>query len=537
MTPDMTNDAQTRPLGAYFRVNHKDLVAMHSAIAEVGTLYATARVHEGWRRPGTKGLIKQSDQMIGGHAFAIVAFDAEGFWIQNSWGTDWGLDGFGRVSYDDWLTNGSDVWVARLGAPIHVHAGGLAVTKSGVSGSTESVGIADLRPHIVSLGNDGRLRPGGAYGTNEADVAAVFDHFKERSKTWTKKRLLLYAHGGLVPEASAIQRLADYRKALLDQEVYPISFIWHSDFMSVLVDILQDVLNRRAPEGFIDRAKDFMLDRLDDLLEPVARAIGGKAQWDQMKQNAIGATTLDETDDQGKRTRGGAWIALEHIANLMQSDPTVEVHVVGHSAGAIFQGPIVKLLTSKGTISGGILDGETGYGLKVATVTMWAPACTIDLFKGCYLPAIKSRSIGKFALFDLSDPTEQDDDCKGIYHKSLLYLVSNAFEATQRVPWSGQPGTPLLGMEKFVKSDPEIAAAFVGRGHRADLVLSPNTNDPEKGNGSTSQHHGGFDSDSATVRSTFKRVVGEFDASRRMRLAPLGAELRDRRQSVAAVRR
>src|SRR5262249_35925600 len=41
-------DALRRPLGAYLRVNHKDLVAMHSAMTEVGILYATAQVHEGW---------------------------------------------------------------------------------------------------------------------------------------------------------------------------------------------------------------------------------------------------------------------------------------------------------------------------------------------------------------------------------------------------------------------------------------------------------------------------------------------------------
>ena len=45
---ERTVDALERPLGAYFRVNHKDLVAMHSAITEVGILYATASVHEGW---------------------------------------------------------------------------------------------------------------------------------------------------------------------------------------------------------------------------------------------------------------------------------------------------------------------------------------------------------------------------------------------------------------------------------------------------------------------------------------------------------
>ena len=47
-------EALRRPLGAYFRVNHKDLVAMHAAMTEVGILYATAQVHEGWQNVGTR---------------------------------------------------------------------------------------------------------------------------------------------------------------------------------------------------------------------------------------------------------------------------------------------------------------------------------------------------------------------------------------------------------------------------------------------------------------------------------------------------
>ena len=38
LTEARTADAMRRPLGAYFRVNHKDLVAMHSALAEVEIL-------------------------------------------------------------------------------------------------------------------------------------------------------------------------------------------------------------------------------------------------------------------------------------------------------------------------------------------------------------------------------------------------------------------------------------------------------------------------------------------------------------------
>lgn len=87
-TPDPTldvkrsADALARPLGAYFRVNHKDLVAMHAAINEVGVLYATARVHQGWQevRQGDEAIAYRPG-VIGGHAFAIVGYDRRGFWI------------------------------------------------------------------------------------------------------------------------------------------------------------------------------------------------------------------------------------------------------------------------------------------------------------------------------------------------------------------------------------------------------------------------------------------------------------------------
>ncbi|HEU4393973.1 MAG TPA: C1 family peptidase, partial [Planctomycetota bacterium] len=111
LTGERSCDAAARPLGAYFRVNHRDLVAMHTALAEVGVLYATASVHEGWWDPPADGLIPLSKKLTGGHAFAIVGYDESGLWIQNSWGPRWGKQGFGRVSYDDWMRNGSDVWV------------------------------------------------------------------------------------------------------------------------------------------------------------------------------------------------------------------------------------------------------------------------------------------------------------------------------------------------------------------------------------------------------------------------------------------
>src|SRR5436190_20873473 len=116
-------EALRRPLGAYLRVNHKDVIAMHTAITEVGIMYATATVHDGWDGVERNGMIRYDAQskVTGGHAFAIVAYDKDGFWIQYSLGRDSGRAGYGHINYDDWLAYGTDVWVARLGRRIEFH--------------------------------------------------------------------------------------------------------------------------------------------------------------------------------------------------------------------------------------------------------------------------------------------------------------------------------------------------------------------------------------------------------------------------------
>lgn len=118
VNPARAANAATRPLGAYYRVNTNDLTHMHAALAEVGVLYVSARVHQGWNRVGTDGIVDPNDNMTGGHAFALVGYDEHGFWFQNSWGERWGQRGCGRISYADWLKNGQDAWACRLGVPV-----------------------------------------------------------------------------------------------------------------------------------------------------------------------------------------------------------------------------------------------------------------------------------------------------------------------------------------------------------------------------------------------------------------------------------
>ena len=129
--------------------------------------------------------------------------------------------------------------------------------------------------------------------------------------------------------------------------------------------------------------------------------------------------------------------------------------------------------------------------MRIKTCTLWAPAITTALFRATYLPLVKSGDIGRFALFQLDDRTERDDNCAGIYHKSLLYLVSNAFEDRR--------GEALLGMQKHVDADSAIRALFAST---ADRVIAPTSGLPH-GNPAASEakHHADFDDDEATART------------------------------------
>jgi hypothetical protein len=518
LSAERAASALKRPLGAYYRVNHKDLVAMHCALAEVKILFATAVIHTGWLQPRDAGI--PAGRPLGGHAFAIVAYDRNGFWVQNSWGTAWGEGGLALLSYDDWLENGMDVWVGRLGVPLHLKsAPGAAIATSATAARSAAFTFDDLRSHIVSVGNDGKLRTTGTYASRPEDVRRLFrEDLVAVSRAWRKRRILIYAHGGLVSEASAVQRVAEYRAALLEAEVYPVAFVWKTDFWSTLVNILRDALHRRRPEGAIEKAKEFLLDRLDDALEPLARALGGRAQWAEMKENALLATSAE-----GRAGR----LVLDELTRLAGDDPSVEIHLAAHSAGSIFLAPFTQLLTARGAVSDGPLRSRTGHGVDVGTCTLWAPACTTTLFKQCYLPAIREGAIASFALYNLTDHSERDDDCGGIYNKSLLYLVSHALEETVGVPsvgaTAGVPrGTPLLGMERFVGADDELARLFAGPDSRAELVLAPNNygsdeataGDRQALRASRARHHGDFDDDVPTVRSTLARILGPAAARR-----------------------
>ncbi len=489
LNSERAHDAVRRPLGAYFRVNHRDLVAMHAAISEVGILYASATVHSGWdtvdarsgRIPFHSGV-----KVLGGHAFAIVAYDAHGFWIQNSWSKSWGKGGFGHIRYEDWLKHGTDVWVARLGVPTSAETRSAAPSAAfSVSSQARTFAIEEVRPHVVSLGNDGRLRTTGNIGAGQSQLRKmIHEDLPASTASWKKRRIVLYAHGGLVGEEGAVQRVAEYRQTMMAAECYPLAFVWHSDYWTTLTNMLSEALKLRRPEGVIDAAKDFMLDRLDDALEPIARKLTGKASWDEMKENALAATQSHD---------GGARFIASELALLATQHSNVELHVVGHSAGSILHAPLVRFLTQD-------------CGMPIESVTLWAPACTTSVFEQYYAPVVKAGGVKRFALYTLTDHAERDDHCAHIYRKSLLYLVSHAFEKRARIPLFRPEGEAILGMEKFASRNGALKALL--KEGKAEWVTSPNDRPEGDAGASRATAHGAFDDDKATVLATLARILG-----------------------------
>jgi hypothetical protein len=409
LTLERARSALKFPLGAYYRVDSKDIVAMHAALAEVGILYATAAVHNGWRAVQSDGKVPQGTEMIGGHAFAIVGYDADGFWFQNSWGDAWGCGGFGHISYDDWLANGHDCWVLRLGAEVHskgvlLHDGAPQLVPLAV-GTT----FCELRPHVISVCNNGQPCFSGMFANDDDTIASVFnEHFQSITKDWKTKRILFYAHGGLVSEDAAIARLQAWRQALLERHIYPIFFIWNTDIFSTVKSVLEDALSQPQfmPESNPLPGRTPVL---DDMIEPFARAIG-RPYWEEMKENAFQSATSSS---------GAAVIAARHAMRLTLSED-VEFHFVGHSAGSIFLSLLLQIFCSEGIIQSGPLSGRIGFNVRAETLTLWAPACTIKLFSEVLLPLLKEDRISKFALFTLDDFSEQSDSCLRLYRKSFI---------------------------------------------------------------------------------------------------------------------
>ena len=469
LSVERAKDARKNTIGAYYRIQPR-IADFHAALNETGMIYCSAHTHRGWMRPSKlNGVIPHEKTRMGGHAFAIVGYTSKGFWIQNSWSRRWGKQGLGLWQYEDWLENLMDAWVFSLALPTpqiwHLPPN-QEQNRSGLS-LQASPPRSEIAGHFIHV-DDGRFHTQGRYWSTAEDVRTTAKNLVKNHKDYD--HLLLYAHGGLNSPKDSARRIAAMVETFKDNRIYPYHFMYDTGIMEELKDI---VLRRQSSAE--ERAAGFS-DWTDRLIEWTTR-IPGRALWREMKS---GARLPFEADNAGTQTLATFVKEFER-----RKSNRMKIHLVGHSTGGVL---IAWLLSALRQIA---------PELRIASCTLLAPACTLDLFRDHYLPALGEDGFGidRMQVLALNDELERKDQVAGIYRKSLLYLVSQSFE--EDLPEA------LLGMQHFAAPlAREKAVRALGK--RFQVHYS----DGAHGDITRSETHGGFDNDPFTMNHVLETILG-----------------------------
>lgn len=461
--------ARNNTIGAHYRLRPV-ISDFHAALSQTGVIVVSARVHQGWDGP-KNGAIKYYKRDQGGHAFAIVGYNRKGFWVQNSWGKNWGINGVALWTYDDWIENMMDAWVFRMSLPTPQIFGRHPKSSKLVSASTDS-GIdvsskarilrQEIAGHFVHI-DDGGFHEHGKYWSTEADIEQTAKLVAE-SKDY--KHFLIYGHGGLnSPDDSAV-RISAMKDVFKENGIYPFHIMYDTGIM----EELKDMIFGRAEKASMRTGG--LSDWLDKMVEHLVRKPGTRL-WNEMKMDAFEAFDAN----------GAGTISINHFIKKLRgvsASQKKKIHLIGHSTGAVLFAHLLHALQRK--------------DITLDTVSLLAPACSLDLYHSHYLPVLRGKKnlkIKNMDIYNLRDGLEQDDSVgsKMVYRKSLLYLVSNAFEQRKNMP--------ILGMEAFVK---DVETTRIG----PEFKYS---------NGSTgtqtrSTTHGGFDNDIYTMNTILRNILG-----------------------------
>jgi hypothetical protein len=355
--------------------------------------------------------------------------------------------------------------------------------------------LQTLRPHVINLAQ-GQWSTDGAYQTSQADADAIADEHLPAALAAARAegrplRVVVFAHGGLVDEASGLgvaHRQTAWWKA---NGVYPLFFVWETGLAGTVKQLLAEAGRRLPRIG----ARDLWDRTSDPLVEMAARALGGAKVWGGMKWSA----------ERASAPGGGARHVAERLgafaaAANAEGAGSVELHAVGHSAGSIFHAHFLPALLAAGAE-------------RVDSLHLLAPAARTDLYAQTLLPLVEDGRVARCAMFTMAQDWEKADDCNKVYRKSLLYLVSRAFERERPCP--------IVGLEESVRADARLRAHFglAGRPGAAEVVWSRTGQAPAT-SATTSTSHGGFDDDAPTMESVLRRVLGDVDGTRPIQAFP-----------------
>ncbi len=564
-SPQWQLDAAQRPLGVYYRVDRESIVDLQAAISDIGAVYVSAWVHDGWdtlaaiKRPAPNKhddlpeieAIKDPGSR-GGHAFALVGYNERGFVVQNSWGTSWGASGFAVLPYDDWIVNATDAWACALGVPALVRDGADAKRRpimasswrvaSGTSLTAldrasrqpgnpaddpwpmdhaylhqdyEPWSTAAAYEHSLVTGNDGEL-VATDFTRDPLDRAGLARQIVvDAPQMWSAAqggnvlKLAIYAHGGLNDEQSSIQRIRVLGPCFEANDVYPIFLTWKTGAAETIAGMVQDWTARWL--GDEAARSQGILDALGDAKDRAVEAAANrlfKGLWTEMRENAAASVAAGH----------GLDLLLKNLLALQRelaaAGKHLELHLVGHSAGSILLGHLLTLASA--ALAGG--DGA----LKVKTFTLYAAACSCA-FANEHYGAAHAKGVLQLSdlwLYVLDDRNEKADGLPSpalpAYGKSLLYLVSRALDDERKMP--------LVGMHRALLAEYAADADQWAQGQLAEvkrwqaawpgaakdllrLVDRPQVTVTREG-GQCKSTHGSFDNNIAALTETIERIKG-----------------------------
>lgn len=380
-------DARHRRLAGYRRVPQHDLDLIKDALASGHALFAAARFHVGWYRlflPDLDPTIRRRPDDVdkGGHAFVIVGYDDDGLWIHNSWGPEWGTEGYARLPYDDWLERGLDAWVVDVGSPTrHVPE------RRGPPSPEEVTAYRDMWPHLVVLRDDGRLASDGLHEMDDGSVKTLLYLFEERTADWARRRLVVVSDAGHRPTADTIEAARTIRDRYMAQEIYPIFVVWETHWWADFVDEYTTWLAQLSdgiPEGRIDPA--------DALVRAATKASVVGPIRGELRRRAQRAL------DQG----GGAASLIAAVDRKREKIP-FDLHLVSHGAGDHLQTAFVDVVAA-----------------PIASATAIASSTSTNQVRHTYVRALDDGRLGHLVVISLDDDAELADGVGPIAGSLLL---------------------------------------------------------------------------------------------------------------------
>jgi hypothetical protein len=469
LTAYRAEQARRITIGAYYRVA-LSIADFHAALNETGAIYVSAMIHKGWAKNQiSKGRIgwQNTYAATGGHAFAIVGYNATGFYVQNSRGEDWGNKGVAHWSYEDWQENIRDAWVFQLALPTpQVFPGYAREAISAGLTVQRAPRRNEIMGHFVHL-DDGNFYNRGRYFSSLDDVTETA---KRVAGSSSYDHILFYAHDSFSSPKVCAQKISAMQPVFKANRIYAYHFMYSSGF----VDDVKTLLAERSQES---EARLGSGHELSDRLVEILLGRSGRALWREMKYGAESAFAPKGD---------GIKVANTFLQYLTESSVGVEgkpIHLAGQGAGCLLLGRLLEVLVSHSSKP------------KISTVSLMAPTLTLEAYQAMYRPKISK--IDDMTVYNLSENLELEDNVTGAYSKSIMHLIAKVLEDN----CTDNSAATLLGLSR------DVAALDAEDIEDVDFVVSQG--DAQRNKNSTSRRHDDFERDPATMNHILRRILGQ----------------------------